>query len=74
MGRTMTFGVIVGNRGFFPGHLATTGRVEMIKALESVGMRAIVLTEEATRHGAVETYDDAKKCAALFKQHAAEIP
>ena len=73
MGRTMTFGVIVGNRGFFPGHLATTGRVEMIKALESVGMRAIVLTEETTRHGAVETYDDAKKCAALFKQHAAEI-
>ncbi len=73
MGRTMTFGVIVGNRGFFPGHLATTGRKEMVSALESVGMRAVVLTEEETKHGAVETYDDAKKCAALFKQHAETI-
>ena len=26
----MTFGVIVGNRGFFPGHLAQSGRTEMI--------------------------------------------
>jgi L-fucose isomerase-like protein len=32
-----------------------------------------VLTPEETAHGAVETYDDAKKCAALFKAHAAEI-
>ena len=30
-------------------------------------------TPEETAHGAVETYEDAKKCAALFKQHAAEI-
>ncbi len=73
MGRTMTFGIITGNRGFFPGHLATTGRTEMVAALESAGMKAIVLTEEQTRHGAVETYDDAKKCAALFKQHADTI-
>ncbi len=27
--RTMTFGVIVGNRGFFPDHLAKTGREEI---------------------------------------------
>ncbi|MHB1700777.1 MAG: L-fucose/L-arabinose isomerase family protein [Acidobacteriaceae bacterium] len=73
MGRTMTFGIITGNRGFFPGHLATTGRTEMVAALESVGMKAIVLTEEQTKHGAVETYDDAKKCASLFKQHADTI-
>ncbi len=73
MGRTMTFGIITGNRGFFPGHLATTGRTEMVAALESAGMKAIVLTEEQTKHGAVETYDDAKKCAALFKQHADTI-
>jgi len=28
--RAMTFGVVVGNRGFFPGHLAKTGRDEII--------------------------------------------
>ncbi len=73
MGRQMTMGVIVGNRGFFPSHLATSGRLEMIAALEAAGIKPIVLTPEETAHGAVETYEDAKKCAALFKQHAAEI-
>ena len=73
MGRQMTFGVIVGNRGFFPSHLATSGRLEIVAALEAAGMKAIVLTPEETAHGAVETYDDAKKCAALFQRHAKEI-
>ena len=73
MGKQMTLGVLVGNRGFFPSHLATSGRLEMIAALEAVGIKPIVLTPEDTAHGAVETYEDAKKCAALFKQHAAEI-
>ena len=73
MAKQMTLGVIVGNRGFFPSHLATSGRLEMIAALEAVGIKPIVLTPEVTAHGAVETYDDARKCAELFKQHAAEI-
>jgi L-fucose isomerase-like protein len=69
----MTMGIVVGNRGFFPSHLATSGRLEMIAALEAAGIKPIVLTPEVTAHGAVETYEDAKKCAALFKQHAGEI-
>jgi L-fucose isomerase-like protein len=73
MGKQMTMGVLVGNRGFFPSHLATSGRLEMVAALESAGIKAIVLTPEETAHGAVETYEDAKKCAALFKHHADEI-
>jgi L-fucose isomerase-like protein len=73
MSKQMTLGVIVGNRGFFPSHLATSGRLEMIAALEAAGIKPIVLTPEVTAHGAVETYDDAKKCAALFKQHADQI-
>ncbi len=66
-------GVVVGNRGFFPSHLATSGRLEMIAALEAAGIKPIVLTPEQTAHGAVETYEDAKKCAELFTRHAAEI-
>jgi L-fucose isomerase-like protein len=69
----MTFGVIVGNRGFFPSHLASSGRTEMIAALESAGMKAIVLTPEESAHGAVETYDEAIRCAELFQRHAKEI-
>jgi len=73
MSRQMTFGVIVGNRGFFPGHLAASGRLDMIAALERQGHRAIVVSPEETAHGAVETYEDARRCAALFKTHADEI-
>jgi L-fucose isomerase-like protein len=73
MAKQMTLGVLVGNRGFFPSHLATSGRLEMVAALESAGIKAIVLTPEETAHGAVESYEDAKKCAALFKKHADEI-
>jgi L-fucose isomerase-like protein len=73
MGKQMTLGVLVGNRGFFPSHLATSGRLEMVAALESVGIKAVVLSPEETAHGAVESYEDAKKCAALFKQHASEV-
>ena len=66
-------GVVVGNRGFFPSHLATSGRLEIVAALEAAGIKPIVLTPEETAHGAVETYEDAKKCAALFKAHAQDI-
>ena len=32
--RKMTVGLIVGNRGFFPDHLAKSGREEMLQVLE----------------------------------------
>src|SRR6185437_1415600 len=70
MGRQMTMGVVVGNRGFFPSHLATSGRLEIVAALEGAGIKPVVLSPEETAHCAVETYEDAKRCAALFKKHA----
>jgi L-fucose isomerase-like protein len=71
--RVMTFGVVVGNRGFFPGHLAKSGREELLAVLQAAGAKAIVLSPEESRHGAVETYAEAERCAALFKKHADEI-
>ena len=71
--RTMTFGIVVGNRGFFPDHLAKTGREEIIAALEAAGARAVVLGPEESKHGAVETYAESQRCAELFKKHAEEI-
>ena len=69
----MTFGVVVGNRGFFPDHLAKTGREEILAVLEAAGAKAIVLTPEESKYGAVETYDESLRCAELFKKHADEI-
>jgi L-fucose isomerase-like protein len=63
----MTMGVIVGNRGFFPDHLAKTGREEMIQSLQKAGMDVVVLGPEKSKYGAVETYEEAKRCAELFQ-------
>jgi L-fucose isomerase-like protein len=71
--RTMTFGVVVGNRGFFPDHLAKTGREEIISVLEGAGARAVVLSPEESKYGAVETYAESERCAELFKKHADAI-
>ena len=38
----VTFGLIVGNRGFFPDHLAQSGRSEMIAVLEKAGYGVVV--------------------------------
>jgi L-fucose isomerase-like protein len=66
----MTYGVVVGNRGFFPDHLAKTGREEIITAIEAAGAKAIVLTAQESKFGAVETFAEAQRCAELFKKHA----
>ena len=71
--RKMKFGVVVGNRGFFPDHLAKTGRDEIISVLEAAGATAIVLGPEESKYGAVETYAESQRCAELFKKHADEI-
>src|SRR5258708_10098337 len=67
--RRVTFGVIVGNRGFFPGHLAREGRQEILRALEEEGYDAVVLGEDATNYGAIESRDEAKAYADLFKRN-----
>jgi len=71
--RKMTMGVITGNRGFFPDQLAKSGREEMMHALERAGMECVVLGPEQSKHGAVETHEEAKRCAALFLQNRDRI-
>ena len=68
-----TLGVIIGNRGFFPDHLAKSGREEMIQILRTAGIEAIVLGPEQSKHGAVETHEEAKRCAALFRSASDRI-
>lgn len=69
----VTFGLIVGNRGFFPGHLCETGRTEMIAAIEKAGHRVVTLATTDTRYGSVESLEDASKAAAQFKARGDEI-
>jgi L-fucose isomerase-like protein len=69
----MTFGVIVGNRGFFPDHLARSGRSEMLAVLEKAGYQAVAPGPEDTKFGAVETRAESARCADLFKKHRESI-
>jgi L-fucose isomerase-like protein len=71
--KKMTMGVIVGNRGFFPDHLAKSGREEILAVLAKSGMNAVALSIEDSKYGAVETHEEAKRCAELFRKHEKEI-
>src|SRR5258708_16637542 len=69
----MTVGVIVGNRGFFPDHLARSGRLDIVAALTAKGIRPIILDENDSKFGAVETRQEAARCADLFKKHREQL-
>ena len=69
----ITLGLIVGNRGFFPDHLAKSGREEMLRVLEAAGVGVVAPTPQDTKHGAVETRTESRVCAELFRKHRDEI-
>jgi L-fucose isomerase-like protein len=71
--RPTTLGVIVGNRGFFPSHLCSSGRAEILDTLEREGLKTVALPSDATPHGAVESLADARACADLFRAHRDDI-
>jgi L-fucose isomerase-like protein len=72
-GKKMTMGLIVGNRGFFPDHLAKSGREEMLRVLQAAGIEVVALTPEESKYGAVETREESRRCADLFKRNRDRI-
>ena len=70
---SLTFGCIVGTRGFFSPALARAGRKDLLDQISKLSHRAVILPEEATPTGAIETVEDARKCADLFNTHRNEI-
>ena len=69
----ITFGIIVGNRDVFPEALAKQGRLEIMEVMEEMGYEYVILSENDTKYGIVETREDAKKCADLFKKNRERI-
>ena len=68
-----TFGVLISNRSFFPDHLVLTAREQLLSSLEAWGHKVITLSTEDTNMGETMTYEEAEKCAKLFRTHADEI-
>ncbi len=71
--RKVTFGLIVGTRGFFNPRLAQEGRRQLLAKLDALGCSHVIVPENATAYGAVETLADARKCAELFHAHRDHI-
>ncbi|MFN3408775.1 MAG: fucose isomerase, partial [Limisphaerales bacterium] len=70
---TPTLGVIYGNRDFFPDALVTEARADLAKLFAELGIRAIQLGESDSKLGGVETHNDARQCAELFRRHRDEL-
>ena len=71
--KTVTLGVIVGNRGFFPDHLCEAGRKTILEVLEREGIRVVITPADATNNGAIESLQEARLCADLFRRHRDDI-
>ncbi|MBN1420828.1 MAG: fucose isomerase, partial [Planctomycetes bacterium] len=71
--KRITLGLIVGNRGFFPDHLVDEGRTLMLSILAKAGIDVVALDPKETKFGAVESREDAEKCAALFRRECDRI-
>ena len=68
-----TLGVIIGNRDFFPDKLVAEARTEILGLFKKLDITPVLLSDADSKLGGVETFAEAQKCAALFKQHAGEI-
>ena len=68
-----SFGIILGNRDVFLDHLVKEGRKDIIDIMNELEYEFVILDEEDTSLGAIETYSDAKKCAELFKKNSDKI-
>ncbi len=69
----LTFGLIVGTRGVFSAELARSGRRQLLDQVKKLGHHAVILPQDATPSGAVETVTDARKCADLLNENRSEI-
>ena len=70
--KKMTFALCFGNRGFMPGELIIGARADMVKAVTDAGYDYLMMEEEATRYGAVETRDEGRLYADWLKKHEGE--
>jgi len=71
--RPVTLGLIVGTRDIFNAELASKARVELLARMQKLGIDYRILPAESTSSGAVETLEDARKCAEFFNHHRNSI-
>jgi len=73
MSSKTTLGVIIGNRDFFPDRLVAEARQDILALFAKLNLNAIMLDEQQSKLGGVETFGDAQKCAELFRKNQDDI-
>ena len=58
--KKQTFALFFGNRGFMPAELIKSSREDMVKAVVDAGYDYLIMDEDVTRYGAVETRDEGR--------------
>jgi L-fucose isomerase-like protein len=68
-----TFALFFGNRGFFPASLIAEAREELPRVLKSWGHDVLMLDEDATRFGAVETPREGEVYANFLQENKGKV-
>jgi len=71
--RQIRLGLVVGSREFFNGAPALEARSQLMAQLERLNVGAAILPIEATKNGAVQSRDDARRYAAYFREQRDSI-
>lgn len=66
-------GVILGNRDFFPDALITEARRELSALFAELNVEPVWLSPGESKLGDVQNWNDAVRCAELFRQHRSSI-
>ena len=69
----MKFALFFGNRGFMPAELIAGAREDMKKAVKDAGYDYIIMDENATRYGAIETRDEGLVYHKWLDEHKGEF-
>ncbi len=69
----LTFAVIIGNRDFFPSYLVEDARRDVLQLFDREEIHGVLLNEDQTTLGGVETYQDAKTWAKMVQDYADDI-
>ena len=70
--KKQTFALYFGNRGFMPAELIASARDDMVKAVTDAGFDYLIMDENATRYGAVETRAEGRIYAEWLESHRDE--
>src|SRR5262245_2435841 len=68
-----TLGIVIGNRDFFPDALVVEARKDLLALCQELGIEPVLLGEQDSKMGAVETWGHAKACADLFRRQSQRI-